>query len=154
MLELPVEYAPMRRVAILTAALALASAAHAQEAMSTAGASGSPPTDETARLIERWLADSPAARAPEDGALTGLVEEPDRKIHGEVGVAIGTGGYRSGYITTVMPVGETGTLALTLGQEKNGFRRYGYGPYGYGPYGSGYWRGAPGFDPLDYGFMP
>ena len=47
----------MRRVAILTAAvLALASAAHAQEAISTAGASGPPPTDETALQIERWLA--------------------------------------------------------------------------------------------------
>lgn len=144
----------MRRVAILTAALALASAAHAQEAMSTAGASGSPPNDETARQIERWLAESPAARQEDEGVLTGLLgEEPDRKIHGEVGVAIGTGGYRSGYIHSVMPLGETGTLALTLSQEKNGFRPYGYGPYGYGPYGAGYWRGAPGFDPLGYGFM-
>lgn len=138
----------MRKVAILMAALALGSAAHAQEAMSTAGASGSPPTEETARQIERWLSDSPAAREQHDDVLAGLVGEPERKIHGEVGVAVGTGGYRSGYISTVMPIGETGTLALMLGQEKNGFRGLGYGPYGAGP-----GRGQPGFDPLGYGLM-
>jgi len=136
----------MRRVAVLTAAvLALASTVQAQEAISTAGASGTPPTDETARQIERWLAESPAAREQEEGVLSGLVGEPDRKIHGEVGMAIGTGGYRSAYISSVMPLGENGTLALSIGQEKNGFR-----PYGYGFYGPAYGRGT-GLDPLGYG---
>ena len=39
-----------------------------------------------------------------------------------------------------MPIGETGTLALTIGQEKNGYRPcwgagwpYGAFDYGYGP---------------------
>lgn len=137
----------MRRLTILTASiLALAGAVQAQEAMSTAGASGNPPTDATARQIERWLADSPAAREQEDGVLAGLVGEPDRKIHGEVGVAVGTGGYRSAYINSVMPLGETGTLALSIGQEKNGFRPYGY----YGAYGPGYGPGGPAFSPFDY----
>lgn len=136
----------MRRVAALTVAvLALASAAHAQEAISTAGASGTPPTDETALQIERWLADSPAAREQEEGVLAGLVGQPDRKIHGEVGMAIGTGGYRSAYISSVMPLGDNGTLALSIGQEKNAFR-----PYGYGFYGPGYGRG-PAPSPFDYG---
>lgn len=138
----------MHRVAILTAAaLALASAAHAQEAMSTAGASGTPPTDETSRQIERWFADSPAAREQEEGVLAGLVGEPDRKIHGQVGVAIGTGGYRSAYIDSVMPLGKTGTLALSVGQEKNGFRPYGYG------LGPSYWPRSPGMSSLDYDLM-
>lgn len=136
----------MCKLAILTAAiLALASAAQAQEAISTAGASGTPPTDETARQIERWLADSPAAHEQEDGVLAGLVGEPDRRIHGEVGMAIGTGGYRSAYISSVMPLGDNGTLALSIGQEKNSFR-----PYGYGFYGPGYGRG-PALAPFDYG---
>lgn len=136
----------MRRAAILTAAvLAVASAAHAQEAISTAGASGPPPTDETALQIERWLADSPAAQEQEEGVLAGLVGQPDRKIHGEVGMAIGTGGYRSAYISSVMPLGDNGTLALSIGQEKNAFR-----PYGYGFYGPGYGRG-PALSPFDYG---
>ncbi len=137
----------MRRLAILTAALALAGGAQAEEAISTAGAAGAPPAaTDTAGQIDDWIASSPAAREEGEGVLADGPRE--RKIHGEVGMAIGTGGYRSAYITSVMPIGETGTLALSLGQTKNG---YGYG-YGYG-YGHGYGR----FDrPLlgpDYGFI-
>lgn len=139
----------MRSLANLAAALALAGSAQAEEAISTAGAAGAPPpATDTARQIEDWIASSPAAREGEDGVLADLVGPRDRKIHGEVGVAIGTGGYRSAYITSVMPIGETGTLALSVGQSKNG---YGYG-YGHG-YGYGYDR----FDrPLlgsDYGLI-
>ena len=115
----------MRSAAILATTLLLsAGAAQAQEVMGTAGASGSPPANETARQISDWFASSPAANpAPLQGLGGGA---PDRQIHGEVGVAIGTNGYRSGYITSVMPLGDTGSLMLSLGQEKNGYYRYGY----------------------------
>ena len=131
----------MRGLAILTAALFLAGGAQAEEAMSTAGAAGAAPPTDTARQIEDWIANSPAAREQEEGVLTGLVDPRDRKIHGEVGMAIGTGGYRSAYITSVMPVGENGTLALSLGQTKNS-------------YGYGYDRfGRPWGGPMDYGVI-
>lgn len=153
----------MRTRTLLAASAALAFAAgvaQAQEAMSTAGATGIAPSEinlaaaepaapavtappaetlDTAEQIKRWLADSPAA-GPEEAYGDGVRLGRDRQIHGEVGVAVGTGGYRSGYITSVMPIGETGTLALTFGQEKNGYRSYwdagrpyGAFDYGYGP---------------------
>ena len=154
----------MRTRTLLTACAALAliaGVAQAQEAMSTAGATGIAPSEinlaaaepaapavsappaetlDTAEQIKRWLADSPAAATPEEAYGEGVRLPRDRQIHGEVGVAVGTGGYRSGYITSVMPIGETGTLALTIGQEKNGYRPYwgagrpyGAFDYGYGP---------------------
>lgn len=139
----------MSSIVVAAAALALsASLAEAQEAMSTAGASGPTPSQiaaaavadpaparrsdppiDTAEQIRRWLADSPAAEA--DEALAER-EPRERKVHGEVGVAVGTGGYRSGYITSVMPLGETGTLVISLGQEKNGYRHYWNGGHAYG----------------------
>lgn len=153
-----------RTILAATAALALtAGAAQAQEAMSTAGATGVAPSEidlaaaepapamndaapppetlSTAEQIKRWLAESPAATTPDEVFGDGVRLPRDRQIHGEVGVAVGTGGYRSGYITSVMPLGENGTLALTFGQEKNGYRQYwggGRPPYGQFPYDYGY----------------
>ncbi len=71
-------------------------------------------------------------------------ERPDRRVHGEVGMTIGTGGTRGIYGTTVAPLGETGTaaFAFSIGQGR-GF----YGPYGgYGP-GYGVYPGyfSPGY---------
>ncbi|MBP6876406.1 MAG: hypothetical protein KBC34_00155 [Phenylobacterium sp.] len=156
----------MRTRTLLTACAALAltaGVAQAQEAMSTAGATGIAPSEinlaaaepaapavaappaetlDTAEQIKRWLADSPAAATPEEAYGEGVRLPRDRQIHGEVGVAVGTGGYRSGYITSVMPIGETGTLSLTIGQEKNGYRSFwGAGrPYGAFDYGYGLGR--------------
>lgn len=108
----------MRSVLMAASLAVLAGTAQAQEAMSTAGASGSPPAAETARQIEDWIAASPAAREPEEGVLA---QPRDRKIHGEVGVGAGTGGYRSGYVTTIMPIGDSGSLMLHYGQSKNDY---------------------------------
>ena len=124
----------MRIAAFLATTILLAAgAAQAQEAMGTAGASGTPPDNETSRQISDWIAASPAAREQEQSVLSGLTG-PDRQIHGEIGLAIGTNGYRSGYITSIMPLGDSGSLMLSLGQEKNGYYRYGYdGVLGGGP---------------------
>ena len=141
---------------VITLAMA-AGGAQAQEAMATAGATGAAPSDavasepaptppaaaapleDTAAQIQRWIADSPTNADDRDGQLLDLRRE-DRQMHGEVGMAVGTGGYRSGYITSVMPIGESGTLALTIGQEKNGVWRYwnrAGRPYGAFDYGYG-----------------
>lgn len=138
-----------------------AGGAHAQEAMATAGATGAPlsdvvasepppgpptavaPLEDTAAQIQRWLTDSPMNSDDRDGQLLDLRRE-DRQMHGEVGVAVGTGGYRSAYITSVMPLGDKGTLALSVGQEKNA-RGYYRGVYGY-PFGEALGYGLPGYD--------
>lgn len=150
-------------------ALAMAAGgAQAQEVMTTAGATGAPISEaaaaeaiqaetmpqtlaplDTSAQIQRWLAESPLDADDGDGQLLDL--RRDRQMHGEVGVAVGTGGYRSAYITSIMPLGEKGTLALSFSQEKNA-RGYYRGAYGY-PYGeplgyglSGY--GVPGYGPV------
>ncbi|BBF81702.1 hypothetical protein [Asticcacaulis excentricus] len=76
-----------------------------------------------------------------------------RQIHGEAGVSIGTGGYKSAYVATLIPVGETGTLGIAYSQTDHGNNGYIYGdPYGYG-YGPGYGHyGASAYDPYGYGY--
>ena len=143
-----------------------AGGAQAQEAMATAGATGAslsdavasePPTaqptavaplEDTVAQIQRWLTDSPMNADDRDGQMLDLRRE-DRQMHGEVGVAVGTGGYRSAYITSVMPLGDKGTLALSVGQEKNA-RGYYRGAYGY-PFGEPLGYGLPGYDALGPG---
>lgn len=131
----------------------------AQEVMTTAGATGAPigaitaepaaapvaappavaPLEDTAAQIQRWLADSPTNLDDRDGQLD--LRREDRQMHGEVGVAVGTGGYRSAYITSVMPLGDKGTLALSFSQDRNA-RGYYRGAYGY-PYGVPLGEGLP-----------
>ncbi len=143
-------------------ALAMAAGgAQAQEVMTTAGATGAPvtaltaepgpveaappavaPLEDTATQIQRWLAESPGNSDDRDGQLLDLRRE-DRQMHGEVGVAVGTGGYRSAYITSVMPLGDKGTLALSFSQDKNA-RGYYRGAYGY-PYGMPLGEGLLGY---------
>ena len=101
----------------LIAALLLAvcaPSALAEEAISTAD-SGAPPSAaaDTAAQIDRWIADAPR---PIDEPLV----DQRRAVHGEVGVAVGTGGYRSGYVFSTMPLGENGFLTLAFSQTKNG----------------------------------
>jgi hypothetical protein len=60
----------------------------------------------------------------------GLPDDPvlDRGVHGEVGVAVGTGGYRSMYGVVGVPLGDRGSAVLAYGQER------GRGYYGSGVY--------------------
>ena len=77
-----------------------------------------------------------------------LDKDGKRQVHGEVGMSVGTGGYRSGYVSTLIPIGETGTLGVAVGQTDYGKHGggYGYGGYGagYGGYGYGYGYGRRG----------
>jgi len=77
-----------------------------------------------------------------------LDKDGKRQVHGEVGMSVGTGGYRSGYASTLIPIGENGTLGVAVGQTDYGKHGggYGYGGYGsgYGGYGDGYGYGRRG----------
>ena len=121
---------------------ALAGTAQAQETVATAPSTPAPAADAaTAAQIEQFIRASPVP-ALEDEGVDGITpgEEP-RKVHGEVTVGIGTGGYRSFSAMSVIPVGETGTLALAVSKSRNSpYGAYGdYGGYGYA--GHGYGRG-------------
>ncbi|KRA66123.1 hypothetical protein ASD79_02235 [Caulobacter sp. Root655] len=112
--------------------------------------------------VAAWLADSPPIERVDNGPngyamrpnvdVNGYPLGPDgkRQIHGETGVSIGTGGYRSGYVSTLIPIGEASTLGIAVGQTDYGKHGRGYG-YGYGG-GYGY-DGLGGYDG-GYGWGP
>ncbi|WP_372782825.1 hypothetical protein [Phenylobacterium sp.] len=83
-----------------------------------------------AAQIDDYLKTSPAIALPQEGA-TGITpgSEP-RKIHGVVDVTVGTGGYRSAYVRTDVPIGKSGTASIAVGETQFGNRfggRFGYG---------------------------
>ncbi len=111
------------------------------DAKAKADAAAKPLT--TQEQIVAWLADAPPVTR--NGVGSDAQPAPDtksgpRQIHGEASVSIGTGGYRSAYVSSYIPVGETGTLGIAVSQTdygKNGGYGYGYGGYGYDNYGYG-----------------
>ena len=100
--------------------------------------------------LSAWMADAPpiqggpigyAPRADLDVNGYPLDKDGKRQVHGEMGVSVGTGGYRSGYVSSLIPIGETGTLGVAVSQTdfgKHGGYGYGGGYGGYGGYGGGY----------------
>ena len=98
----------------------------------------------TQEQVAAWLAASPPIERVDNGPTSyssGPADETaKRQVHGSMGVSVGTGGYRSAYASTLIPVGETGTLGIAVSQTDYGKhgRGYGYGygdPMGYGGYG-------------------
>lgn len=110
------------RLALAAALIAApALAAEPQEApMATAGEAQS-----VAEQIDAYLRSSPVLQVEEAQAVDGIVaRDPDRRPHGEVSVAVGTGGYRSVYARAEMPVGDLGRVSLAFGDTRYG-RAYG-----------------------------
>jgi hypothetical protein len=89
------------------------------------------PTLATAETVTQWTPEQVEA-AKEAAAVRNLNAENqiangvvrDRGIHGELGVAIGTGGYSSIFGTAVMPLGQNGALALSFENTQNDTYRY------------------------------
>jgi len=99
--------------------------------------------EQTPQQAVAWLS-SAAAQGRADTAATGVaapasgVGSDGRTIHGGAGVSIGTGGYRSGYVYSLIPVGDNGTLGVAFSQTDFGKNNVGY--YGYDGYGRGWGR--------------
>ncbi|ESQ79838.1 hypothetical protein [Asticcacaulis sp. YBE204] len=147
----------MSRLPVVALAVALLSggvAAHAADDETVVTNTRAPlPTE--AEIAES-KARTPVAPVSIESQIIDKVEtlsRPERRVRTEVSASIGTGGYRSGYVATEIPVGETGTLGIAIGQTDYGknnvlvYDRYGYGYDGYGyddygyPYdGAGYGR--------------
>ena len=66
--------------------------------------------------VEQILEEAARKRAAAD-------KPPARVIEGEVGVSVGTGGYREVFGTAVVPVGKEGTAIISIGSEESD-RRY------------------------------
>ena len=140
---------------------AVSTAAHRLDAKAAAGAQAAPAVTApppriltTDEQIADFLATSPALES-RDG-LVGLGradEETRRKIHGSAGVTVGTGGYRSAYVSTLIPIGETSTLGLAYSQTDHGknVAFYPHDGYGYGYDQGGYDRGGWNGDSVGLG---
>lgn len=119
------------------AALMGASSARAEEAVATASATPAPAAElSTAAQIDQFIKSAPPPSLGDQGVDGITPGEGRRQVHGEVAIAVGTGGYRSAYAMSLIPIGETGTLAIAVSESRNTrFGGYGYG--GYGGYGAG-----------------
>lgn len=97
----------------------------------------------TSEQIDAYLRASPTTPWQDAEALDRQEDRPPRQVHGQVGVAVGTGGYRSAYVQSDIPVGRDGNLSIFV-QQTQGGRGHGYGygnGYGYG-YDGGYGYGG------------
>jgi hypothetical protein len=112
----------------------------ASEVAPTAAATAGPPS--VADQIETYLKTSPAAKLPSDGAAGVTPGSEPRQIHGVVDVSAGTGGYRSAYVRSDIPIGQNGTASISFGETQFGNRfggRYGsqFAPGGRQSFGLG-----------------
>ena len=140
---------------------AVSTAAHRVDARAAAEAQAAPAvaaspsriltTDEQ---IAEFLATSPALESRDGLVGLGSAEQDTRrKIHGSAGVTVGTGGYRSAYVSTLIPIGEASTLGLAYSQTDHGKNAvfHPYDGYGYGHDASGYDRGGWNGDSVGLG---
>lgn len=113
--------APRFLFALLVAPLMATGVAHATPIESSGGGTIISLTPEQVETAKEAAAERNAKAA---GIYNGSVS--GRQVHGEMGVAIGTGGYRSVFGTAVMPLGQDGLLALSFENSQGDFGRYGY----------------------------
>jgi hypothetical protein len=99
----------------------------------------------TDQKIAQWLKDAPPTEGESDERpVRGRgcqAAAPDRKMHGEVGAAIGSGGYRSAYGVVNMPMGDSSSATVAVATEQG--RGWGRGRWGGGGASfafSGAWR--------------
>lgn len=76
--------------------------------------------------VEAILADAAKKRQATESRMDpeafGLESKP--QVHGEVGVSVGTGGYRGAFGTAVYPLGDDGFAAISFDYVDWGSRRY------------------------------
>ncbi|WP_374347640.1 hypothetical protein [Phenylobacterium sp.] len=117
--------------AVLVCALAAGDPAIAEEVIATGQAAAEAPkpaASDAAAQIDAWIKTAPPVKLDDEGPDGVTPGREPRKMHGEVGVTVGSGGYRSAYAVSVIPVGETGTVSLAVSKSQGG-RFYG-GPGG------------------------
>lgn len=99
--------------------------------------------------IARWIGERKAVGPAAEAWADPWEEAGPRRMHGQVSAGMGSGGYRDFAATVALPIGESGTLNLSVSQTKNAPWAYPYGygyGYGYGyPYGYGHGLGGYGW---------
>lgn len=121
----------------------------AQGADAPTGVTSAAPTVHSLTPAEKTAVLESASRRPDADNPALLPALPqDRRVHGEVGAMIGTGGARGIYGAVGVPLGETGSATFAYSNTRlPGF--YGYGPFGgrraYAGSSFGVGLGAPGW---------
>jgi hypothetical protein len=105
---------------VVATAPATGAPANAPDVAPTASATGAAPS--VADQIDAYLKTSPAAKLPSEGAAGVTPGDEPRKVHGMVDVSVGTGGYRSAYVRTDIPIGKNGTASIAFGETQFGNR--------------------------------
>ncbi|HEY1073777.1 hypothetical protein [Brevundimonas sp.] len=142
--------APRGDQSVLTASTAALAASTTDASPSTTVQSAAPRGLSTDEQIARWIGERTAETAS-NAPVDPWAESEPRKMHGEVSVGFGTGGYRDYAAAVSLPIGENGVLNLSVSQTKNspwGYG-YGYGSYRDYPYG-GYGRPFGVIEPLGF----
>ncbi|HEY2751237.1 hypothetical protein [Phenylobacterium sp.] len=116
---------------LIAAAFAGSALAAEPEAVVTAQGSGAPPS--VTEQIDNYLKTSPAAELPRETASGVTPGSEPRKVHGVVDVSVGSGGYRSAYVASEIPIGKTGAASIAVGETNFGNR---FGGSRFAPYAS------------------
>jgi len=123
----------MIRLAFTLCALgSLAVSAHAQDPAFPSGIVTLTPEQREAAL------EAGAARAKDESIQYGAT---DRRVHGEVGVEVGSRGERAAYGTLIAPIGQNGVAAISYGTGQ-GPRWRGHGRFRGSSAGGGIYSGA------------
>ena len=120
---------PLTAARLTVIAVLCAGPAFAAEAPADAPTATAPAGPGVADQIAAYLRDSPVVRLPAQEAPGGVIGPLPRRAHGVVEVAVGSRGYRSVYVRSDLPIGETGTLSIAIGETRGGRGLYGlHGP--------------------------
>lgn len=102
----------------------------------------------TAQQIDAYLRNSPPLDITDDTPTGTTGPAGDGKIHGVVEAGIGTGGYRSLYMQSDIPIGDKAMLSIAVSQGRGrgywGGGGFGYDGFGYGGPAYSYGYGGPG----------
>ena len=147
--------APRGDQAVPSATAAMLAASTTDVSPSTTVQSAAPHGLSTDQQIARWIGERTAETSSNPPADPWAeADAGPRKMHGQISVGMGTGGYRDYAAAVSLPLGENATLNLSVSQTKNSPWGYGYGygsPWGYGGYGRPFGAAEPfGYDGLDY----
>lgn len=118
----------MRHVGCMIAVAALTIPAAAFAQVPTAPSSTTDERRLTAEQVEAILAEAAKKREAAEARVPfesdAAEQQVKPQVHGEVGVAIGTGGYREVFGTAIYPLGDAGVAAISMDFVGWGKRRY------------------------------
>jgi hypothetical protein len=85
------------------------------EVVATAGSAPVAPSQKADANLTRWLEQAPPVATIGQDYTDGVIQDAaPRKIHGEVGFGVGTGGYRDAYGAVALPIGKASELDVAI----------------------------------------